>query len=331
MNSAMLVRVAKSAVAAVIAIYVAELLQLTSPFSAGLMAVLGIDMTKRRGMRSVFVRFLASALGLFVASAAFLFLGFHIWVIGIYLLVTYPVLYKFKLQDGIVTSCVVILHLFADKQVTFSLIGNEIMLLAVGLGTAAAINMVYMPNSYHLLEKVKMELEIAFSAIFKEIAAHLVDPARVWDGAELLKAADTLEKGEALAQRSVENALFQADMAWQRYFSMRRQHFQSVQRMLDLVSQVYQSLPHGQAVSRLFDELSRDVQAPHYTGKVEGNLAELENEFKRMELPGTRQEFEARSALLQLCLELRTFLGVSKAMKAKKTDGTQDSEPAKGH
>ncbi|WP_052339310.1 aromatic acid exporter family protein [Gorillibacterium massiliense] len=327
MNPNMLIRVAKSAVAAVAAIYIAEFLKLTSPFSAALMAVLGIDMTKRKGMRSVSVRFFASALGLLVASAAFQLLGFQIWVIGIYLLITYPVLYRFKLQDGIVTSCVLMLHLFAEKSVTLPLIGNEIALLAVGLGTAAVINMVYMPNSFRKLEQIKIQLEETFAAIFIEISAHLVDPARVWDGAELLAASDKLEQGIASAESAAENALFQTDQEWLRYFEMRRQHFQSIQRMLDLVSQVYQSLPHGQAISRLFVDLSEDIRVPYYTGKVETNLAVLEREFKSMELPVTREEFEARSALLQLCLELRTYLGVSKALKAKKSDRVKEPEP----
>jgi uncharacterized membrane protein YgaE (UPF0421/DUF939 family) len=88
--------------------------------------------------------------------------------------------------------------------------------------------------------------------------------------------------------------------------------------MLDLVAQVYQSVPHAQSIALLFDELSGDLKEDYYTGNVEKNLLELENKFKEDRLPLTRDEFEVRSALLQLNLELKNYLFIAKSSKKRK-------------
>ncbi|WP_438432925.1 aromatic acid exporter family protein [Gorillibacterium sp. sgz500922] len=314
----MLVRVVKSSVAAAAAIEGSLLLGLSNAYTAGLFAILGIDSTKKRSVRSIVSRFIASVLGLLVATAAFYLLGYHIWVIGIYIFVQYLALYKMKMQDGIVMSSVIMLHLYAAKETTLPLIGNEVLLLAMGLGVAAVINLIYTPRSEQQMMRTKEAVEANFSAILKEIAGHLRNVERVWGGEELLAAMEKVEEGVKLATEADENALFQNKGEWHTYFEMRRQQLYSIQRMLDLVSQVYQNLPHGEAVAELFEALAEDLKNPYYTGRIDEELAKLDADFKRMPLPENRREFEVRSALLQLNLELKTFLSIARQLKKKR-------------
>ncbi|MNI96198.1 hypothetical protein D3C73_1545970 [compost metagenome] len=68
-------------------------------------------------------------------------------------------------------------------------------------------------------------------------------------------------------------------------------------------------------VAELFDQLSGDVLAEEYTGRTERLLDGLEQEFQTMELPDTREDFEVRSAILQLCRELALYLKIAKQHK----------------
>ena len=104
--------------------------------------------------------------------------------------------------------------------------------------------------------------------------------------------------------------------AWTVYFYMRKQQLDRIEGMLELISQVYQRMPQGEIAALLFDRLSIDVSQEEYTGITERMLAELEQQFKTMELPSSREEFEIRSAILQLCRELSLYLEVSKKSKA---------------
>ncbi|MNC65524.1 hypothetical protein D3C75_1158250 [compost metagenome] len=99
------------------------------------------------------------------------------------------------------------------------------------------------------------------------------------------------------------------------YFYMRKEQLESIQNMMQLLSQVYRQLPHGDMVADLFDQLSNDVLAEEYTGRTEKLLDALEKEFQGMELPETREEFEVRSAILQLCRELSLYLNIAKRYK----------------
>jgi uncharacterized membrane protein YgaE (UPF0421/DUF939 family) len=309
------IRVIKTAAAVFIAIAAAKALHLDYALGAGLLAVLGIDITLKKSLQTVAVRILASVTGLVIASIMFYLLGFHLWTISLFILIVYPVLSRIKLSDGIVTSSVIVFHIVDKQEVTLANIGNEIVLLTVGLGTASVINFLYMPSSERKLAAIRSRVDELFSAIFLHIAEQLRDPAAVWNGKELLDVPDAIREGLELAKRAGENKLFQTGDSWGPYFEMRRQHFDSIGRMIDLVAQVYQTLPHGEAVARLFSNLSADVKSEYYAGNVETSLLQLEKEFKQMPLPSTRDEFEMRSALLQLCLELKTYLGMAKNVK----------------
>jgi uncharacterized membrane protein YgaE (UPF0421/DUF939 family) len=311
-------RVVKTAAAVVVAIYLAQFFHLTAPFSAAIYAVLGVEVTKKRGIKTSAVRILASLVGLFMAATIFYLLGYYIWVFAVFVLITYSLLAQLKLHDGIVTSTVVMIHLFSAHMLSFHIILNEVYLLFLGLGMATIINLLYMPDVNPKLDQARVQLETLFSQIFKEIAMHLRDENHIWDGKEILLANVVIEQGSSLAIRSAQNKLLQGDGYWQRYFGMRDHQLESTQRMLDLVAQVYQSLPHGASISQLFEELSVEVKSEYYQGNVENHLSQLEQEFKQYPLPLTRDEFEVRSALLQLCVELKNYLSIAKKSKKRK-------------
>jgi len=197
---------------------------------------------------------------------------------------------------------------------------NEIGLLVLGLGTATVINVIYMPNPDFELGKLRKEAETAFSAIFIEISRSLKDAGHVWDGKELLEAYRIVDRGAALAKRSMENALLVDDASWSIYFQMRSVQLESVQRMVQLVAQIYEIFRHNELLADVFEELSVDVKNEYYSGRSERQLVQLEKNYSEMPLPATRQEFETRSALLQLSRELHTYLETAKKDKKKRTN-----------
>ncbi len=309
------IRVWKTAVAAVAAMYIANGADLSYPLSAGLLAVLGVDVTRKRGIVSATQRFVASVVGLLIGTALFLLFGFQTWVIGLFILLAYPLLARVKLKDGIITSSVIVLHVFTEGRVHMEILLNEIVLLVIGLGCATIVNMIYMPGAEDRLADMRVRTEMLFSAIFQAFARHLRNPHTMWDGMEYSDAAAAVERGLALATRADENSLFRHEQYWQVYFHMRRTQLESIGRMMGMVAQIYDKLPQAVLTAQVFEELSEDVKADVYTGRAEAELKELEAVFRAMALPATREEFELRSAVLQLCVELRTYLETAKREK----------------
>lgn len=312
------IRVIKTAVAAVVAVYLALLLSLQFPMSAGLLAILGVESTIRKGISTSLIRMAASVLGLLLAAVMMKLFGFHLWVIAAYILLIIPVLNRSRLTDGLATCSVTVFHVFSLGYADMEILLNEMQLLLTGLGSATLINMAYMPKAERLLLEKRTHTEALFSSIFREIATHLRNHDYVWDGRELLEARETIQEGAELARKAAENRLFLEDLYWNAYFHMRDQQLDVVEQMIDLVAQVYETLPPGRLTAELFEILSGDVKEETYTGNSERLLQELESQYKKMPLPVTRSEFEVRSALFQLCQSLHLYLNIAKKEKKRR-------------
>ncbi|MFS1512474.1 aromatic acid exporter family protein [Chengkuizengella sp. SCS-71B] len=311
------IRIIKTAVAAVIAVYLATYFNLNFPLSAGLLAILGVDVTKRRSLLNVLQRILASILGLLLASFLFDIVGFYIWMIGVYILLSYPFLAKMKLKDGIVTSSVIVFHVFSEQSIHYEVIINEIWLLIIGLGSATLINFLYMPKVEKDLRSIRVQVDGLLSEIFKQMSAHLTDSSAIWHGKELIEVEKKINEGLDLATRFSENNLFRQENGWLSYFQMRDRQMESVHKMVNLVAQVYESIPQGKMTAAVFDELINEVKEEYYSGRILDDLNHIATLFKEMDLPKTRKEFEVRSAILQLCLELKDYLNIAKKEKKK--------------
>lgn len=323
-------RIIKTAVATMLAILVTDALNIPGATSAGLLAILGVDVTRKRSLRSVSARFFASILGLILASVLFYFFGFHYWVLALYILLGFPLIAKANFKEGIVTSSVVVFRVFGSEELSVDIFLTQVELLLIGLGSAMLVNMAYMPKSEGRLMEIRREVDGLFSVIFNHISQTLRDPNHVWDGKELIEANQAVERGLQESNRLLENQMLQPDVVWNVYFYMRKEQLENIQAMMHLISQVYERLTHGELTANLFDQLSKDVVTEQYTGKTEKLLNELEVIFKDMDLPHTREEFELRSAILQLCRELEYFLKISKKNKAPTSKTNPDRLKDKG-
>lgn len=312
-------RIIKTAVATLIAVIIADWVGIEGHLSAGLLAILGVDVTRKRSIMTVSSRFFASLLGLGVAFGIFYLLGFHIWTLIIYILIAFPLISKANFKEGIVTSSVVVFRVFGGEELSWHVLLSQIELLIIGLGAAMLVNMAYMPKAEDKLKEIRSKVDRKFSIIFSHFALSLRDPYHVWDGKEMIEAERTVQEGISLANRALENQLISPSESWSIYFYMRKEQLVRIESMLELISRVYQRMPQGEITAILFDTLSRDVNKDHYIGDTERMLEELEQQFKLMELPSTREEFEIRSAILQLCRELAHYLEISKKDKARST------------
>ncbi|MBN3527517.1 aromatic acid exporter family protein [Paenibacillus apiarius] len=316
------VRVIKTAIASIFAIITADLVGAMNPLGAGLLAILGVDVTRKRSVKTVSARFLASLVGLLLAAVLFGVIGFQLWVLALYILLAFPIIARLNFKEGIVTSSVVVFHIYGAGELTLHGIFNEVLLLMIGLGAATLVNLVYMPNEEDKLVQIRKEVDEQFSRIFIQISRTLRDSAYMWGGQEIIEADEKVNEGIAIASKALENRLLrteeiQADEQWLVYFYMRKAQLENVQNMLQLLSQVYQSLPQCHLVADLFDQLSDDVKEPYYTGKTEQLLIKLEGVFREMDLPATRQEFEVRAAVLQVNRELQQYLKIAKKDKKR--------------
>lgn len=316
------IRVIKTAIASILAIVIADAAGVPNSLWAGLLAIYGVDVTRKRSIKTVLVRFLASVIGLLLASLLFSVLGFELWVVSLYILIAFPLIACLHFKEGIITSSVVVFHIYGANSLSLQVVLNELLVLIIGLGTGSVVNLIYMPNEEEKRIQIKQEVDCSFSQIFSQISYNLQDTSYPWDGYELIEADKKVKEGIFIASKALENRLMrtgdiQVDEQWLIYFYMRKEQLENVQGILQLLAPIYQYFPECDLVANVFKQLSDDVKEPYYTGKTEQLLSELSDRFRHMDLPTTRSELEVQANVLQVIRELQQYLKIAKRDKTR--------------
>ena len=139
-------------------IWVAQLLGLQFFAAAGIITILCIKPTKKQSLKTAGERFLACLIGLVTAGIIFETFGYHPWLLSVVLLVIIPVCVRLKIADGIVSSFVIVLHLYIFKTISVPIVLNELALIAIGVGFALLMNL-YMPSLDRELQRYQEQIE----------------------------------------------------------------------------------------------------------------------------------------------------------------------------
>ena len=300
-------RTLKTALGTTLAIVLAQILGLENFASAGIITILCIKATKKKSVQASVSRIIACLIAMGYSTLLFEIFGYHAVTIGLILLFFIPTTVKFRVNEGIVTSSVIILHLYSSNGVTLSLLVNETILIIIGVGVALIMNM-YMPSVEHKLKLYQQKIEANFSTILMEIVKYVRDNDYTWDGKELTETSKWLAEAKSLAFREVENHFLREQNYYYRYFDMREKQFEIIERILPLVTNIPSIVKQSDILADFIFELSENVHPQNTAIIYLKKLKEMEKRFRDMKLPVTREEFESRAALLQLMREMERYL-----------------------
>ncbi|MEM5015576.1 aromatic acid exporter family protein [Metabacillus indicus] len=307
-------RTLKTALGAAIAISLAELFGLQNFASAGILTILCIQVTKKKSLQTSWARFFACLIAILFSFVFFEGIGYHPFVIGLLLLFFIPVTVRLKAKEGIVTSSVIILHLYTASHITFDLILNEIALIATGIGVALIMNL-YMPSVDKKLKEYQLEVEDRLSKIFIEIEEYLLSHDSSWDGREITETAAIINEAKTLAFRDVENHFMRHENLYYHYFKMREKQFEIIERVLPIIASIKVTVDQAEIVADFIREVREAIHPGNTAHKFLVKLAEMREMFEEMPLPETREEFEARAALLHFVREMEQYLVIKSQFK----------------
>lgn len=323
-------RTIKTALGTTLAIIIAQLVGLDNFPSAGILTILCIQVTKKKSLKAAWSRFFACVLAMAFSSILFEAIAYHPIVIGLMLLVFIPTTVALKINEGIVTSSVIILHFYSAGNLTMDLVLNETALITIGIGVALLMNL-YMPSLENKLIDYQKKIENNFSAILMEIVKYLRTKEGTWDGKEITETNRLLEEAKTLAFRDVENHFMRGEDVYYHYFKMREKQFEIIERILPLVANIPTNVKQSEMLAEFIETLSENVHPQNTAIIYLRRLEEMRREFKEMELPVTREEFESRAALFQLMKEMEQYLQFKlsfKGLPARAKDRMKNTSPA---
>lgn len=308
-------RTLKTAAGVSLSILIAQTLHLEYFTAAGILTLLCIQKSRKQSAQAAFSRLCACLLALLCASLLFQLIGYHPYSFLLYLLLFIPFCVRLRIQEGIASSSVIVMHVYMHKGVEAAFFLNEIQVILIGLGVALLVNW-YMPSIDRELARFKDEVDGLTDAILKQIAAYLKEGNTVWGGEELLRLPEVLEKARRTAQLDLENKPIRKDRSYEHYFDMKRQQYEILERMLPYISRITIQLEQGSRLGDFIEEMNTCLNNHIYDTDLFDKLKAIREYHKLLPLPESREEFENRASLYAVANELERFIGTMKLLNA---------------
>ena len=301
-------RTLKTAVGMTLGVIICKLLGLDNYASSAILVVLCIKHTKMHSVQAIVSRLVSCLLILFLGSAIFSLLGQHALVLGLIVLLFIPLTVVLNAQEGVITSCVILLHVFNAKEINGHLMINEILLLTVGLGIAFIMNLM-MPSLDKNLKRYKNDIENQITDIFT-IFSHACtmrkDQLDIKFDALLLN----IKKAKSLAFRDVKNHFVRNENSYYHYFDMREEQVELLKRMTHLIESISTDDPILEKISQLMSEIGSNVNSNDYTALRLHSLYEIRLSLDQLPLPTTHQALNSRANVIQILNELEEYLNI---------------------
>lgn len=302
----------KITVAAILAILLANGLQLEFASTAGIITILSIQKTKKETFYTAGRRSLAFLIALMLAVICFGVLGFGVSAFAIYLLLFSMICLYFGWIEAIAMDSVLITHFLTKESMELSVLINEIILFFIGTTFGILANL-YLRRDEEEFESLREKVDEEICGILRRMSERLLEPDKSSYNAKcFLAMEDLVMRAKESAYRNYNNQLLGANHTEIAYIEMREQQIEVLKHIYESIKMV-QSIPvQTKKIATLMLEIEEGY---HKENTVEGFLRELQEMFLKMEqepLPKNREEFEARAVLFYIMKQLQEFLMLKK-------------------
>ena len=303
----MKLKIAKVIVSAFVALLVAQALQLSTPSAAAIIAILSVMDTKKVSLAATGQRLAAAVLALLIGMGIFAIFGFDVISFGLYLLCYIPLAYLLKVDIGVAPSTVLVIHLWTQQQLTFSLFVNELLLVTIGAGVAILLNW-YMPSYRQEIERVREEIEDKMREVLLKMSGFLTIGNGRNDGEVLQLLKEKLSEARSYVRLEEENHLTKEVTYDYQYFEMRRDQSKLLEIMAANLNEFRWDGEEMAILSEMFKQTAQQLTEQNTASQLIDDIEDLLEQFRERPLPQTRREFEKRAQLYQLLRDLKRFV-----------------------
>jgi len=297
----------KIAIGAAISIILANLLRLEFGTSAGIITLLSVQNTKRETLVIAGRRILAFVLAMAMAFGVFSILGYSAGSFGVFLFLFIFFCELFGLQEGIPINSVLATHFLSYEQMTGEKIGNEFLLLVIGISVGALVN-VYIPRNVKQIKRSQVYIEDKLKEILQELSVQLMKPEQQ---GEILKFQELhlyIQYSVRLAYENYNNTFLSDTQYFIRYMELRLTQLTVVERIFSLIQRIDSQTTQAAAVSECLTQIADSLHETNDGIKLLEEMEELKKSFEVGALPVDRKEFENRAILFQVVWELEWFI-----------------------
>lgn len=312
-------RTIKTVLAASLAMFFAQSLNLLYAPAAGIIAVLSVGNTKKATLLTAFYRVVSLIIATIISFFCFNLLGFNPFAFGVFLLLFIPVSVYFRLEDGIVVNSVLVTHYLSENSFAWQLIINEFLLMSLGVGLALLANL-YMPDIGKTLKEEQAIVEVMFKKLLGQLANGLNTPSAASKARQTCAVlGDYLAQAQVKANRHQQNRWFQEDSSFATYFTMRRGQVLILRDMIQLLDQIEVEEEYLADMRYLLQTTAKTFGYDNDGQELLALIKAISQNYEASPLPKNRSEFENRARLFQF-LQLFTSFIETKAEFSRKLE-----------
>lgn len=312
---AQIIKSIKIAVTVAISIWIASLLGLKYPVTAGIITILSIGSTKKETIKVACKRGAAFICALALAFACFGIMGYSIWSFSVYVLIFSFICIVGRCSEAIAMDSVLISHFLAEQNMGGELVLNEILLFCLGVGMGILVNM-HLHRHGDRFDMLANEVDEQIKGILHRMSLWIPVEDKSEYNADCFKKLDrSIKAAHECAAANYNNSLLDKDTSELEYIKMREKQSIILKEIytniksLSTILQQDECLPRqATIVAQLFDEIEKDY---HKNNTVAGLLEKLDGllaDMKTQELPSSRTEFEVRAVLFYILMQTRALL-----------------------
>lgn len=300
----------KITLAAVIAIITAQLLHLEFPVSAGIVAILSVQPTKKETLRTALSRFIAFAAALAISSVLFNIFGFSVQVFFVYLAL-FILLCQFRgWISSMAMDSVLISHFISLGKTGPEEILNEVLLFVIGVGFGILVN-IFLHKKTDYIEELKSQTDEKIKAMLHRMSLRILDPGFAdYDGSCFASLNQSLFTAKKQAEENFNNQFTSKDTFDTRYLLMRERQAMILHEMYKCVKNIMTVPDTAPLAADFLEKVSCEYHKDNDVQSLLSSLMEIREKMKTKPLPKQRAEFEDRANLFILLERMQEFLEI---------------------
>lgn len=300
----------KMIIGAMVAILAASTLELDYALSSGVIAMLSILHTRKASLVSGFKRFITSVLAMSLAGVLFYLVGFKLWALALFLLLFIPATILLNLERVMITSVVLVTHIYADGVLTPAALLNEVQLMAIGVGIAQLMHL-YVPSYEKEIRTLQQETEKGMVALLEDMAEGIVRGCSLVERQKDLAALKaSINKGLQLSYEYMDNSLLKDNSYFAAYFAMRKAQYIRLKDMGKYLAGPAKAMEEALLLKAFILEVAGAFSEKNDGRELLDTIAAMRRQYKSRPLPKTREAFENRAMLYQLLNDLQNFIEI---------------------
>ncbi|MFI3252394.1 MAG: aromatic acid exporter family protein [bacterium] len=309
----------KIAIAAILAIAVANIFSLDFSVSAGIVAILSIAQTKKETFKTLVERILAFILAIAIAFVCFNLIGFTYISYFVYLLF-YLILCKYKnWNSAMAINSVLVSHFLTLEQMDASNILNEFLLLGIGAFFGVLVNLHLRANDNYM-KQMFIDINIQVKKILRRISERISNEnLEDYNGTCFTSIKESIRIANDKAKLNFMNRFSNKSTDFE-YINLKEQEVHILYNIYKKLTNLNVNLITTESVSNFIFKLSETYDNDLEIDNTINEFHCLREEIRKTDLPKDRSEFEDRAKLYIVLEYLEELLLLKKEFINKTID-----------